>query len=627
MPIVLFLLMSFAWSQEMDVSLLQKQDKFRNEVEEKIKSQILDPIFGAGRSFVFADVEFEIITRKADQSKDHVGLLQQYKERGAQQGQGLDADYILPGVPKPKSIFGAEGPKPTAATGSQAQQSKGAQEVRYAIDTEITRFQVTVAHDVTISSDNLKLAKERIDDYLLPYKIRKKNPPIVLFKATRFKSYNVLDDLKRPGVYLPLLYAVLFLLLLMFLFGPLWGFFRKYVNALVQKPGAEVNIESKTEVPQGAGGAGKTEGSQEGHQAIDMTFEQKEEEELMKKFEPFTYINEENLKKLIYMFLLKKEDPWVIAVVLSYLKPELSKKVLSMLPLELQTKIALESLAVKQVTREQVKAINKELREKVDFVVGGIERLAQMLEECDLDTKKNILEYLKTQKPEIYEKVRKVIPMFEDVVQYSDRDMQIIIRNVSNEDVARAIHETEPAITEKFFSNMSEGAAKTIKEIMEYSGQVTPVQVDQARAKILDAIKTLEANGSISPRPGMEEISIIDNLEMSQDSARTEKFKNIAQKTEEAKSETNPDEALQYFQTGIELYNQARYEESVSYFQYAVSLNPALGQAYQYLGSAYYSCGRIDESVSAYERYSSLSQDPAVAEWLANFKQQVGKQQ
>ena len=59
--------------------------------------------------------------------------------------------------------------------------------------------------------------------------------------------------------------------------------------------------------------------------------------------------------------------------------------------------------------------------------------------------------------------------------------------------------------------------------------------------------------------------------------------------------------------------------------EYAVSLDANLGEAYQYMGSAYYSLGRVDEAVAAYDRYAALSNDPAVLEWLNNFKQQVGK--
>ena len=148
------------------------------------------------------------------------------------------------------------------------------------------------------------------------------------------------------------------------------------------------------------GGRGDEEGAQEteGHQSIDMNFLQKQEEakeeedESMKKFEPFTYLNEENLKRLIYLFLLRKEDPWVIAVVLSYMKPDLSRQALSMLPVEMQSRVALEALTVRQATREQIDAIDKDIKENVDFVMGGIERLSKMLEDSDPGTRKNIIE-------------------------------------------------------------------------------------------------------------------------------------------------------------------------------------------------------------------------------------------
>lgn len=492
----------------METSLLEKQDSLRREAETKVKKEILDPILGADRSFVFADVELEVIAKKAEQTKEGVGVMQKYKEKGAGD-EAPDTDFILPGIPKPRSVLGKDANKrPEAAQGQQAQQAKGVQEVRYGVETEITRFQLTVIHDEALQPAAVKLARERIDDFLVPYKIRKKDAPTVVFKPTKFKAANPADDLKRPSVYLPLLYALLFLLLLLFLFGPLWAFFRKYIKALMAKPGAEVNIEDKRE--EGGGGGGEEEGKEEteGHQSIDMNFLQKEEEkkededESMKKFEPFTYLNEENLKRLIYLFLLRKEDPWVIAVVLSYMRPDLSRQALSMLPVEMQSRVALEALTVRQATREQIEAIDKDIKENVDFVMGGIERLSKMLEDSDPATRKNIIEYLKTQKPDIYAKVKRIVLMFEDIVEFQDRDMQTIIRALNNEDIARAVAKADPAIANKFFANMSQGAVNAIKEIMEYSSSLTQAQQDEAQMKILDAVKTLEAEGKITPRGG-----------------------------------------------------------------------------------------------------------------------------
>ncbi len=619
----------------MEASLMEKQDSLRRETETKVKKEILDPILGADKSFVFADVELEVISKKAEQNKEGIGIIQKYKEKGTGAGEGASTDFILPGIPKPKSVLGDDNKRPEAAQGQQAQQAKGVQEIRYGLETEITRFQITVIHDDTLSPASLKIARDRIDDFLLPYKIRKKDAPTVLFKPTRFKAHNWLDDLKRPSVYLPLLYALLFLILLLFLFGPLWGFFRKYIKALLAKPGAEVNIEDKRE--EGGGGGGEEEGKEEteGHQSIDMNFlqkqeEQKEEEdESMKKFEPFTYLNEENLKRLIYLFLLRKEDPWVIAVVLSYMKPELSRQALSMLPVEMQSRVALEALTVRQATREQIDAIDKDIKENVDFVMGGIERLVKMLDDSDPATRKNIIEYLKTQKPDIYAKVKQIVLMFEDIVGFPDRDMQTIIRSLSNEDIAKAVAKADPAIVNKFFSNMSQGAVNAIKEIMEYSGEVTPAQQDEAQMKILDAVKALESEGKINVRQGnTQEVYIIDGGEMSSGDERRKKFESMAGPKEEAPAGPSAEQAAQaqqYLAAGADMYNQGKLPEALQYLEYASSLNPGDAATWQYLGGVYYALQRVDEAVAAYEKYSNLSGDPAAAEWLANFKTQVGR--
>ena len=617
----------------METSLMQKQDSMRREAETKVKKEILDPILGADKSFVFADVELEVISKKAEQSKEGLGVMQKYKEKGGSD-EAADTDFILPGIPKPKSVLGGENKRPEAAQGQQAQQAKGVQEIRYGLETEITRFQLTVIHDEQLAPASIALARERIDDFLVPYKIRKTGAPTVVFKPTKFKAGNPLDDLKKPSVYLPLLYALLFLLLLLFLFGPLWGFFRKYIKALMAKPGAEVNIEDKRE--EGGGGSGEDEGKQEteGHQSIDMNFLQKEEEkkededDLMKKFEPFTYLNEENLKRLIYLFLLRKEDPWVIAVVLSYLKPDLSRQALSMLPVEMQSRVALEALTVRQATREQIEAIDKDIRENVDFVMGGIERLIKMLDDSDPATRKNIIEYLKTQKPDVYAKVRQIVLMFEDIVNFADRDMQSIIRNLNNEDVAKALAKADPAIVNKFFTNMSQGAVNSVKEIMEYSGEISLAQSDEAQMKILDAIKTLESEGKIASRGGnSQEVYMIEGGEMSSGDERRKKFESLSASAPAAAGPTPEqlEQASQYAAAGANMYNQGQVQESLQYLEYASSLNPGDASTWQYLGAAYYGLQRVDEAVAAYEKYASLSGDPAASEWLAGFKASVGR--
>jgi len=220
--------------------------------------------------------------------------------------------------------------------------------------------------------------------------------------------------------------------------------------------------------------------------------------------------------------------------------------------------------------------------------------------------------------------------MFEDIVNFPDRDMQTIIRSLSNEDISKALTKADPQIVNKFFTNMSQGAVNAIKEITEYAGEVSPGQVEDSQMKILDAIKSLEAEGKVHVRQqSTQELYIIDGAEMSSGSQRMAKFQSISKKTAEpAAPAVSPETAAQvgqYLSAGTDSYNQGRYEESLRYLEYAAGLDPNQAAIQQYLGAAYYALGRADEAVRAYERYARLSNDPAVTDWLNNFKQQVGK--
>ena len=250
-----------------------------------------------------------------------------------------------------------------------------------------------------------------------------------------------------------------------------------------------------------------------------------------------------------------------------------------------------------------------------------------MLEDSDPATRKNIIEYLKTQKPDIYEKIKRTILTFESLVNFSDKDLQTLIRSISNEDIAKALSKTDPQLVNKIFGNMSQGAVSAIKEIMEYSGEMSAAQVDEAQTRILDGVKSLEAEGKINFRQqDSQEVSIIDGGELSSGDQRRQKFEKMgAVAPEPAQDPAKTAEAAQYLAAGVEMYNQGKLQESLQYLEYASAVNPKETSAWQYLGAAYYALQRVDEAVGAYERYAALSGDPAVGDWLAGFKLQVGR--
>ena len=634
-----------------DLGLLQEQNRIKQNSEARIQNDILDPILGKGAAMVFVDVEMEVKLEDEQSTRSGMGLAEKYREKlGGAQRAGMQSSEVMPGIPKPKTISSDPNSKPEAAQAQQASQVKGVQEERFAVKPVFKRMGVTIIHDdgVLKAKPQIDLVRERIIEVMKPYGLTADN---VFFRPTQFKKVAIdwRDDLKKPSVYLPLLFAALTLLFLLFLFGPLWRFFRQYVAAIKEKPAAEVNVESKIEAPEKQfdeqGNLIKEESK------IEMIFQQKamepppppppsEEDEMAKKFEPFAYITEENVKRLAYMFVLRKEEPWIVAVAASYLRPDLARQMLSSLPVQMQARVAIEALTVRQVTRDQVIAIDADVKENVDFVVGGMERLTAMLDEADTATRNNILNYLKNEKPLVYEHVRRHILTFDDVVGFPDREMQVIVRELKTEAMAKALQDAPPEVVKKFFANMSAGASSLLKESMDYATGLTAAQIDEERARIMDLVKALEKEGKITVRNKQDEAGggFIEGMqeELGAMEKRQERFAAARRKADSfskpeaaapapqpAAPAADPAQAAQYFQYGVSQHDAGQMEAALPYFQYAIQLDPSLVAAYQYMGNAYYGLGRVAEAVASFEKALETNPDPQLRQWVEGLKAQA----
>jgi TolA-binding protein len=648
-----------------DLALMQEMNRIKSDSELRIQRDVLDPILGKGKAAPFVDVEMEIKAESEESTRSGMGISEKYKEKAPKPSGGMQTTFVLPGIPKPKTITQQQQTpeKPEMSQAQQAQQVKGVEEQRYALNPVFKRLQVTVIHDDSVLKDKtqVELVRARIVDAMGQYKLA---PDQVAFRPTKFDRPPLVDwreDFKKPSVYLPLLYALLLLMFLSFLFGPLTRFFRQYVAALREKKSGEYEVLNKAE-DKGKDGEDENDDSLEeltkgeldimlGRKPPELPPAPPEEDESMKKFEPFTYITEENFKRLGNLFLVRQDEPWLVAVVLTYLKPEIARATLTSLPVEMQAKVAVEALKIRQVTREQLMAIDADIKESVDFVVGGMERLTQLLDEADTLTRTNILQYLKNEKPDVYQRVRMFILTFEDVVTFPDRDMQTIVREM------KTLQGAPPDVVNKFLSNMSTGAASLLKESIEYAQGLTPAQIEEERSKIMDVIKVLEKEGKVNIRSGRGDAFSGFHEEVA--SERAEKYEPRTRAAEQAVaqllSDTNAGpaaapvqaagsatparkvapaqvpaapvaqaaQAQPYFEAGVQSHDAGQFAQAVQYLEYALSLDQSLTQARQYLGNCYVQLGRVNEAIAQFETVLSANPDPALRQWVDGMKAQA----
>lgn len=213
---------------------------------------------------------------------------------------------------------------------------------------------------------------------------------------------------------------------------------------------------------------------------------------------------------------LQNERPQVIALVLAHLPADQAADVMSQLPEDVQGRVAYRLTAMQPVPREIVRAVEEAVRVKLAKEgtgdlreVGGLQALVTILNNADRPTESKILEYLEQTEASIAESVREMLFVFEDIVNLDDRALQVVIREVEQEDMRLSLKGASDEMKEVFFKNMSERAAEAMKEDLEMMGPVKVRDVEAARRRMLAVIRRLEEAGEITLRQDEEEEEVV----------------------------------------------------------------------------------------------------------------------
>ena len=217
---------------------------------------------------------------------------------------------------------------------------------------------------------------------------------------------------------------------------------------------------------------------------------------------PFQFFNEADPVQLATSF--QNENPQLVALILAYLNPTQSAKVLNVLPPEIQAQVAMKIADMDTTNPEILSDIEKIVESKFSSVMvqdfsqaGGVDTLANILNRTDRATERNVMELLEIENPSMADEVRELMFVFEDIVSLDDKSIQRVLREVNTKDLALSLKGTKPEVREKIFKNMSERAQQMLRDDMEYLGPVRAKDVQEVQTQICSTIKALEASGEI----------------------------------------------------------------------------------------------------------------------------------
>jgi flagellar motor switch protein FliG len=218
---------------------------------------------------------------------------------------------------------------------------------------------------------------------------------------------------------------------------------------------------------------------------------------------PFQFLRRADPRQLLSF--LQDEHPQTVALVLAHLSSEQASGVLSGFTPELQADVAHRIAVMDRTSPEMVRRIEAVLERRMSSIltpsessaVGGVQPLIDIINRADRSTERLILESLEALDPELAEEVRSRMFMFEDIVNLDDRSVQTVLRQVETADLATALKGVRDDVRDKVMRNLSERAAETLGEEIELLGPVRLRSVEEAQAKVVQAIRTLEESGQV----------------------------------------------------------------------------------------------------------------------------------
>jgi flagellar motor switch protein FliG len=201
---------------------------------------------------------------------------------------------------------------------------------------------------------------------------------------------------------------------------------------------------------------------------------------------------------------LQNERPQTISLVLSYVEPDKAAGVISQLDEKRQVQVVESMAKIESVSPTAVKIIEAEMRKKFSNIVtsanvkvGGIDYVADVMNNLDRTSEKNIFDGLAAYDQELADEIRKRMFVFEDIITMDDRSVQRFVRDCDPRDIVLALKSTTEDVAKKLLSNMSTRMAQNIRDDLEITTNVRKKDAEDAQQRIVDIIRDLEEKNEI----------------------------------------------------------------------------------------------------------------------------------
>jgi len=213
--------------------------------------------------------------------------------------------------------------------------------------------------------------------------------------------------------------------------------------------------------------------------------------------------------------LIHTEHPQTIAVIMTLMRPKMSKLTLQQIPSEEQVDCLYRMSMLSKIPEDMVNALADTYRKKLSsgavselvsvkksaLDIPGTDVVLRYLKGLDWAKAEEVIAQIEKQNREVAAILRKKIFTIADLKRADNQGVRGLLRNVEMATLSVALKGEAPEIQDVFFSNMSTRAATIMREDMEVMREQKPEDVEAAAGKIIEEAKKLILEGQMTLEP------------------------------------------------------------------------------------------------------------------------------
>jgi flagellar motor switch protein FliG len=210
-----------------------------------------------------------------------------------------------------------------------------------------------------------------------------------------------------------------------------------------------------------------------------------------------------NVNEQVLANYLKNEYPQTVAVILGKIQQVHAAKVLATLPENFAMEVVMRMLRMEAVNKDIEKDVERVLRTEFMSNLARTNRrdshemMAEIFNSLDRATESRFLSALEERNKDAAERIRALMFTFEDLNRLDPASAQTLLRSIDNDKLKVALKGASEELRDLFMSNMSERAAKMLREDMQSMGPVRLTEVEEAQQAMVQSAKDLADRGEI----------------------------------------------------------------------------------------------------------------------------------